>query len=152
VAGSPYAIVASAAVGTGLANYTITYHDGQLTVDPKALDITASSRTKTYGQAVTFAGTEFATSGLTNSDTVASVTLSSTGAVATATVAGSPYAIVACAAVGTGLANYTITYHDGQLTVDPKALDITASSRTKTYGQAVTFVGTEFATSGLTNS
>src|SRR5207244_478846 len=107
VAGSPYAIVASAAVGTGLANYTITYHDGQLTVDPKALDITASSRTKTYGQVVTFAGTEFTTSGLTNSDTVASVTLTSAGAAATATVAGSPYRIPPSAATGTGSAQRT---------------------------------------------
>ncbi len=32
VAGSPYAIVPSAAVGTGLTNYTITYVDGELTV------------------------------------------------------------------------------------------------------------------------
>ena len=46
-----------------------------------------------------------------------SVTLTSTGAPATATVAGSPYAITASAAVGTGLANYAITYVDGSLTV-----------------------------------
>ena len=48
--------------------------------------------------------------GLVNSDTVDSVTLTSAGAAATATVAGSPYAIVASAAVGTGLGNYDIAY------------------------------------------
>ena len=50
-------------------------------------------------------------------DKVTSVTLTSTGAAATATVAGSPYNIVASAAVGIGLANYTITYNVGHLTV-----------------------------------
>ncbi len=129
VTGSPYDIVASAAVGTGLANYTITYLDGELTVGAKALTITADDQTKTYGDTVTFLGTEFTTSGLVNSDTVDSVTLTSGGAAATASVTGSPYDIVASAAVGTGLANYTITYLDGELTVGAKALTITADDR-----------------------
>src|SRR5208337_246727 len=110
VAGSPSSIVPSAAVGTGLANYTITYANGNLTVSAAPLTVTANNRTKTYGQAVTFAGTEFTTVGLVNSDTVTSATLTSSGAAATATVAGSPFTIVPSAAVGTGLGNYTISY------------------------------------------
>src|SRR5207344_669574 len=133
----------------GVGNYTISYLDGALTVDPAALTITADDRTKTYGQAVTFAGTEFTGSGLLNSDTVTSVSLASAGAPATATVAGSPYPITPSAAVGAGVGNYTISYLDGALTVDPAALTITADDRTKTYGQAVTFAGTEFTVSGL---
>ena len=100
---------------------------------------------------MTFAGTEFTTSGLVNGDTVTSVTLTSTGAAATATVAGSPYAIVPSAAVGTGLGNYTISYVNGSLTVNTAALTITADSTSKTYGQTVTFAGTEFTESGLVN-
>ena len=73
-----------------------------------------TNRTKTYGQTVVFAGTEFTTSGLLNADTVTSVTLDEPGAAATATVAGSPYPITPSAAVGTGLANYTISLRDGQ--------------------------------------
>ena len=61
------------------------------------------------------AGTEFTASGLLGSDSVASVTLTSPGAAATSTVAGSPYAITPSAAVGVGLANYAITYVDGTL-------------------------------------
>ena len=152
VGGSPYDIVASAAVGTGLANYTITYIDGELTVEAKALTITADDLTKTYGDFIMFAGTEFSTSGLVNADTVDSVTLTSSGAAATASVGGSPYDIVASAAVGTGLANYTITYIDGELTVEAKALTITADDLTKTYGDSITFAGTEFSTSGLVNA
>jgi autotransporter-associated beta strand protein len=152
VAGSPYTITVSVAVGTGLGNYTITYDTGQLTVNPAPLTITASDTSKTYGQATTFAGTESTASGLLNSDSVSSVTLNSPGAAATAGVAGSPYAITASAAVGTGLGNYTITYATGQLTVNTAGLTITAKNVSKTYGQTLTFAGTEFTTSGLLNS
>ena len=54
-----YNIVPSAAVGTGLSNYTISYDNGSLTVNTAALTITANSTSKTYGQTATFAGTEF---------------------------------------------------------------------------------------------
>src|SRR6185503_15904583 len=135
---------ASAAAGSGLDNYTISYVDGSLTVTRKALTVTADDRTKTYGDTVTFAGTEFTSNGLVNSDSVASVTLTSAGAAATATVAGSPYAIVASAAAGSGLSNYSISYVNGSLTVNTKGLTITANNRTKTYGDTVTFAGTEF--------
>ena len=149
VAGSPYAIVASGAVGSGLGNYTISYANGSLTVNPKALTVTANSSSKTYGTAKVFAGTEFTAPGLVSPDTITSVTLTSTGAASTATVAGSPYPIVASAALGSGLGNYTISYADGSLTVNPKALTVTANSSSKTYGNTLTFAGTEFTAPGL---
>src|SRR5690606_37588418 len=117
-----------------------------LTVDPKALTITASDQSKIYGNAFTFSGTEFTQSGLVNGNTVTSVTLSSTGAAATATVG--TYDINASAATGTGLSNYTITYAKGTLTVNPKALTITASDQSKIYGNAFTLSGTEFRSEG----
>src|SRR5204862_5488025 len=100
---------------------------------------------KNYGEAFTFTGTEFSTGAgqLKNTDSVASVTLSSAGAAATAGVAGSPYAIMASAATGTGLGNYNISYHDGHLTVHAIALDITATDQSKNYGDGTTFTGTE---------
>ena len=148
VAGSPYAIVASNAMGSGLNNYNIGYHDGQLTVHAIALDITANNQSKNYGNTFTFTGSEFTVGAgqLKNSDSVTSVTLTSAGAPMTATVAGSPYAITPSAAMGSGVGNYTIAYHDGSLTVNAIALDITANNRTKTYGDTVTFAGTEFTT------
>lgn len=85
-----YQIVPSAALGSGLSNYTITYANGTLTVNPKALTITAKNQSKTYGQTFTFAGTEFTTSGLVNGNTVASVTLTSTDAATSATVGTYP--------------------------------------------------------------
>jgi len=137
---------------TDTVHYSSVTDSVSLVVSPAPLTVTANNQTKTYGQTVTFTGTEFATGGLVNGDTVTSVTLASPGAAAAATVAGSPYNIVPSAAQGTGLANYTITYANGTLTVNPAALTITANNRTKTYGQTVTFAGTEFTTAGLVNA
>jgi hypothetical protein len=87
-------------------------------VGKAALTLTAQDASKTYGEAVSFAGTEFTAEGLVfSSDSVASVSLSSTGADAAAAVSGSPYAIVASEAAGTGLDNYAVSYKDGSLTV-----------------------------------
>ena len=145
-----YSIVPSAATGTGLGNYSITYNPGSLTVGKATLSIAANNLIKTYGQGVTFAGTEFSHGSLANSDTVASVNLSSAGASATAPVGS--YNIVPSAATGTGLTNYTISYNSGSLTVDKATLSITASNLSKAYGQSMAFAGTEFARVGLTNS
>ena len=152
VAGSPYSIVPSAAVGTGLGNYVVSHGDGAMTVSPAPLTVTASNQTKTYGQTVSFAGTEFTTSGLQNSDAVNSVVLTSSGAKATATVGGSPYTIALSTAAGTGLNNYTIAYDNGTLTVKPASLTVTADNQTKNYGQLLTFAGAEFITQGLLNA
>uniref|UniRef100_UPI00292FC1EA beta strand repeat-containing protein n=1 Tax=Pedobacter heparinus TaxID=984 RepID=UPI00292FC1EA len=149
VAGSTYPITASAATGTGLDNYNITYIDGALSVTPKALTVTASGRSKTYGELVSFAGTEFSTTGLINGNTVTGVALSSTGAATTATVAGSAYPIVPAAATGAGLDNYTIAYVNGALTVNRKALTITADDKEKFAGTANPALTVSYA--GFTN-
>lgn len=155
VAGSPYAIAASAATGGSFAatDYTISYVNGALTVTPAALTITANDASKTYGQTTTFTGTEFMPGGLQNGETVGSVTLASTGAAATAGVAGSPYAITATGATGGTFdaANYTLSYVNGALTITPATLTITANDASKTFGQTTTFAGTEFTATGLQN-
>jgi hypothetical protein len=119
--GPVYAIVPSAAVGTGLSNYTIEYVSGTLAVDARALTITALNRSKIYGDLATFTGTEFTTGvgQLANGDVVTSVTLTSEGAAVAATVAapGPNYAIVPSAAAGARLGNYTSAYVNGTLTV-----------------------------------
>ena len=108
------------------------------------LTITANNTNKVYGQTVTFAGTEFASSGLVNSDTVTSVSLTSAGAGAAATVAGSPYPIVPSAATGTGLANYTINYANGTLAItkDGTSGTLVSSANPSLPGQAVAFTFT----------
>jgi hypothetical protein len=155
VAGSPYTITANNATGGTFtpSNYAITYDPGLLTVNPAALTITANNASKSYGQTITFTGTEFTATGLLNGETIGSATLASAGAAATANVAGSPYAITASNATGGTFtpSNYAITYDPGLLTVNPAALTITANNASKSYGQTLTFTGTEFTSTGLQN-
>jgi hypothetical protein len=106
-------------------------------VNAASLTVTASNESKTYGATFTPNGTtQFTTSGLLNGDTVTSVTLASSGYAATAGVGSSPYSIVPSAAQGSGLGNYSITYTNGQLTVNAASLTITANGATKSYGAA----------------
>jgi hypothetical protein len=152
VAGSPYAIVPSNAVGGSFvpANYTIGYVNGVLTVTPALLTVTANDASKPYGQTSSLAPTAFTATGLVNGDTVVSVTETSPGTVATAPVAGSPYAITPKDANGNFVpGNYTLAYVNGALTVTPIPLTVTANDVTKTYGETPILSG--FTNSPLVN-
>src|SRR5207247_6439779 len=123
-------------------------------VNPAPLTITANNQSKTYGTAFSFTGTEFTAGATYNGDAVTSVTLTSGGAAATATVAGSPYSIIPSAAVFTPAAaatNYIVSYVVGSCTVNAAPLTITANNQSKTYGAAFSFTGTEFTTSATYN-
>ena len=83
-----------------------------------ALTITANDRSKVQGTTLSLGTTAFSTGGLVGSDGISSVTLTSAGADAGA--AAGTYPIVpsnAVAASGTSLANYTVSYVNGTLTV-----------------------------------
>ncbi|TXT38498.1 MAG: heme-hemopexin-binding/utilization protein, partial [Comamonadaceae bacterium] len=112
VAGSPYVITPSGATGTYVpSNYTVSYVNGVLTVTPAPLTVTADNAAKTYGQTTVLPTTAFTSAGLLNGDTVTAVTETSPGTVATAPVAGSPYAITPSGATGTYVpSNYTVSY------------------------------------------
>ncbi|WP_114395644.1 GLUG motif-containing protein, partial [Oleisolibacter albus] len=140
-----YTIIASDATGSGLSNYSITYVDGTLTVNPAALTISVGNATKTYGASASLSG--YSASGLVNGDTVTSISLSSSGS-GTAAGVGS-YSIVGSAATGSGLSNYSITYVDGTLTVNPAALTISVGNASKTYGASASLSG--YSASGLVN-
>src|SRR5439155_1648810 len=127
----------------------ISYNNGTLTVNPKALTITADDQSKTYGELFSFDGSEFSPSASLFRATVASVSLSSDGAPETAAAGG--HSIVASGATGPTVGNYSITYNNGTLTVNPKALTITADDQSKTYGELFSFDGSEFSAAGLVN-
>ena len=121
------------------------------TVDTRALSITAANQTKTYGDTVVFdtttPSTDFSVVGLVNSDTVTSVSLSSAGAPATATVAGSPYAISVGSAAGSGLANYAISYHDAPIGL---TVNRATSTTTVTCPTSVVYTGLPLAPCSVT--
>jgi len=113
--------VPSAAVGSGLGNYTIGYVNGTLHINTAALTITATTtQTKFFGATYTPYTTppspDFNVSGLLNTDMVTSITLTCAG-YASGALPGS-YPVVPSAAVGTGLGNYTIGYVNGSFTVN----------------------------------
>lgn len=129
----PYSLIPSAATGGTFtaANYNITYNNGTLAVGQAVLSITANDDSKIYGTILSYGpgSTAFTSSPLQNGETIGTVTLSSTGAAANASVAGSPYAIVPSAATGGtfSAANYNITYNNGALTVNPLAVVLTGT-------------------------
>ncbi|HEV8060141.1 MAG TPA: DUF4214 domain-containing protein, partial [Gemmataceae bacterium] len=145
-----YPIVAGAATGSGLSNYTIFYVNGTLTVNPATLTITANDDSKTYGTVDSFSSTAFTETGLVtaNGDTITGVTETSTGAPASAAVA--MYPIVASAATGSGLSSYTIDYVNGTLTVNAATSGtvVASSANPSLFGQTVTFTATVTAGSG----
>jgi filamentous hemagglutinin family protein len=155
VAGSPYPIVPSAATGGSFSpsNYTITYANGPMVVNPAPLTLTANDQSKVYGTALPVPGTAFTSTTLQNGDTIASVTMTSVGTPAAAPVGGSPYPITITPGSATGgtfvPTDYTVGYVPGKMTVTPAALTVTASDATKVYGQ--TPVLTAFTTTALQN-
>jgi len=120
------------------------------TVIPANLSVTATDVSKIYGQTPTLSG--FSSTGLVNSETIGSVTETSTGTVSTAGVAGSAYTLIPINATGGSFApaNYNISYINGALTVTPAPLTVTASDVSKVYGQTPTLSG--FSSTGLVNS
>jgi hypothetical protein len=159
-----YLITPSSAVGSPniASNYSVVYVEGLLTVTPATLTVSAANDTKVYGATNTQAGlsyssgvvqssTGFSASGLVNGDAVTGVTLTSNGALATASVAGSAYAITPSLATGTGLTNnYNIVYQNGLLAVTPKALTVAASNADMNYG-ASTLPSLAYSATGLVN-
>ena len=147
--------------GSNLSNYTVVQpanFSADITQAP--LTVTADNISKTYGNTTSFVGTEFGVnttvagvSGLQNSETIGSVSLSSAGAVNTANASITPYSIVASAATGGTFDanNYTIIYSKGNLTVNKANASITANSGTKTYNGLDQSV-TGFTATGLVNS
>jgi filamentous hemagglutinin family protein len=156
-------LVATAAGLTVANNYAITYQHGSLTITGAPLIITATSDSKTYGSTTTNSGIAYnaagvktltadgyTVGGLIGSDVVTSITLSSLGAPAAANVVGSPYAITPSTAAGTGnLSNYTISYVNGVMTVNPAVLTI--ANATMVYNGTTTFApGVSGATTQFT--
>ncbi|MFO1513072.1 MAG: DUF5011 domain-containing protein [Verrucomicrobiota bacterium] len=140
---------------TGASPVNITTAASGNTVSPKALSVTASAQIKTYGTVLSLGSSLFTSSGLENSETIGVVTLTASGGTAAADAVGG-YTITPSAATGGtfNAANYSITYNAGTLTVNAKALTITANDVTKPFGATLTggAGSTAFTSSGLANS
>jgi hypothetical protein len=109
--------VITASVGTlASGNYDFSFVSGTISINTKALTITANNRSKCFGDLGTIPETEFTATGLINVDTVTSVTLTSSGIDPGADPV--TYPIIPSAAAGSGLNNYNINYINGTYTVN----------------------------------
>jgi sugar lactone lactonase YvrE len=139
-----------------LGNYTVTVRDGTLTVNPAPLAVTAADATRTYGSANrTFTGTIV---GIKNNDDITAVYST---AAAQASDVGT-YDITPTLTDPDGrLGNYTVTIHNGTLSITPAHLTVTANDLTLLYGDpnpALSYTITGFVlgqtltTSGVTGA
>lgn len=153
-AGQTLNLTPSAVVFTNgsASNYNITYANGSLSINQANLTITANNTSKIYGQTLGFAGTEFTSTALKNSETLTGANLTSSGAAATAAVnGGTNYTIAinnATGANGFVASNYNITYTNGNLTVSPAPLGIAA---TGTYSGTTLVNPSSYTLTGLVN-
>ncbi|MBT8612044.1 hypothetical protein G6664_00005, partial [Polynucleobacter paneuropaeus] len=157
--------------GSAAMNYTITQPTGlRANITPAALTITALADSKVYGSLTTSNGVTYNSSGVASattgytvaglisgtSDAVGSVTLTSTGGLATATVNnGAPYTITPSIISGNpanpGLSNYSITFVNAAMTVTPKLLNVVINDQTMVYGASVLPTLT-YSVTGLVNN
>jgi hypothetical protein len=107
--------------GAAAANYTLQNSSGTVAVQPSPLSIKLDWNSKTYSKTLALSPSAFVvTSPLIGLEKVTAVTQVSAGTVANAPVSGSPYAITATGATGTGgfrESNYQISYTNGLLTI-----------------------------------
>ena len=133
--------------GSATDNYAFSQPTTNAIIAGKPLNITANAESKTYGEVTIYgAGQTAFTTGageLVSGDSVSSVTLACPDGWPASAAVGS-YHIIASVAVGVGLGNYSITYHDGMLAVQ-RANSVTAlvsSGNPSVHGSNVTFTAT----------
>ena len=116
-----YPITVTGAVDTNYNDCLSTRNT--LTINPAPLTITASNGSKSYGQTASLPATAFGSVGLLNGDTITGVALNS-GYAASDGGRRFPDTIVPRAhASGPRAGNYSITYSNGTLTVNPTLVD-----------------------------
>src|SRR5208282_4167200 len=134
VAGSPYSIVISNAVGNGLTNYTINYVNGLLTVGPALLGVSANNTNRVYGATNPVFTVSY--SGFVNGDGLN--VLSGSPVLTTGAKTNSPVGnYVITNSIGNLVAtNYAVSLTNGTLTVTGAVLTATANNATRAYGAA----------------
>jgi len=120
----------SSCSGASDPNYTITYANGSVQVVTALVVVTASSDSMTYGGTPPTITASY--SGFENNDNAASLTTPPT--CSTAATSSSPAGTYTSSCSGAVDPNYSFTYVNGSVTVDPAPLSIAASSDSMTYG------------------
>ena len=142
---SPVGPYASSCSGASDPDYSFSYVNGSVEVDPAPLSIAASSASATYGSAAPTITPSY--SGFVNSDNASSLTTPPT--CSTPATASSPAGSYPSSCTGAVDPNYTISYVGGEVVVGTAVLVVSASSDTMTYGGALPTVTPSY--SGFVN-
>src|SRR6185437_1844470 len=116
-------------------NYSFSYVGGAVTVNKAALQVTASSPTVTYGDAVPAITPGYSGFVLGQGSSDLTTQPSCTTTYVQGSPASPPTYPTSCS--GGVSNNYSFSYVGGAVTVNKAALQVTASSPTVTYGDAV---------------
>ncbi len=140
--------VLNATQGTlSAANYIFAFATGTLTVNPAILQVEALSQSTLYGKS--YASLQWSLRGFVNGDGRSAVT----GAPVLTTAANSGSAVgqyPISASLGTlNSANYTFSFLNGTLTVNPAMLTVTATNQSISYGEPVPALS--YSISGFVN-
>ena len=165
---SPVAGTPGSGDGFRESNYDITYVPGDLTINRRAITMTASGQEKIYGDELIPDDTAFTTldkdgdSVLPNGELVDTVTLVSENGVDASTDSdvGTYADNISITPTKTGAAtltgsngfdqeNYDISYLTGDLTINRRAITLTASGQEKIYGDGLVLDDTAFSTTDL---
>jgi hypothetical protein len=130
VAGAPvgsYNLIPSGAVDP---NYTMQYVNGNYTISPAALTITANNATMPYGGTIPALHVSY--TGFVNGDNASS--LSTQPTISTTATAASPAGTYPITASGAVDPNYTFAYQAGTMTVGKASLTVTADNKSMPLG------------------
>ena len=142
--------------GFDAANYDLSYVDGDLVVNQRAVTLTASQQERIYGDELLLDDTAFTLldldgdTVLPNGEVIDTVALTSANGVDTMTTASvGRYGdeIVITDQTGSGgfaPGNYDLSYVDGDLVVNQRAVTLTASQQERIYGDSMALDNTAF--------
>ncbi|MBR3868498.1 MAG: hypothetical protein IKM66_04215 [Clostridia bacterium] len=138
-------------------NYYFTAKNGTVTVNPKALTVTANNASITYGaQTPEFDASDVTATGFYGSDSLNSInaTVNVTTTYIPGVVTGKVGTYPINVAVSTTNKNYTISYVPGTLTVEKAVLTVTPAPKTISFGADVPeykVAGTDYNITGFVN-
>jgi hypothetical protein len=122
-----YAITPS---GLTSSNYSVIFSNGNLSITPAALSVTASNNTKIYG--ATDPALTATISGFVNGESPAVLG----GVLSVTRASGENVGNYAVTPSGLTSSNYSITFHTGTLSITKAALSVTANDASKPFGAA----------------
>ena len=114
---------------TGKGNYEGTA-TGSFTISPKALSITASNQTITYGNSISQSTSKVSTSGLVSGDYLTSIRLSQS----TTSVTTSGTITPSNALTAKGISNYSVSYYTGTLVINKATGSVSFNTKTCSVG------------------